>query len=780
MSAPHWPGLLMRRGFAFAGRKTKTLGSQIALLYVALLATVMAVTIVVTNSGIGVFARDAAERDLAANARVFDQIIATRQREMANAGELVARDFGFREAFATGDAATLASALQSLRDRAKVSAAGIVQLDGSVISSGVSGRIDGAALLGRLEGGQDRGIVLFGGTAALAATVPIELPDLAGWLILVNTLGPDDMGQLAGLSAVPVEAKVIDRSIVPAKLSAIALGEIGEVENAQGKQLVRVSEIKSMQDGQEPRLVLAHSLDAALARYNGLRIVLLAISFIGVLAGAWAAIRLSRGIARPLQLLASAARAYGDGAVARVKVQGAVEVRSLADSFNAMVDAVDEREQKISHASLHDALTDLPNRRFFIEKLDRAVMRQSEDYQTFVAFIDVDDFKAINDAMGHPFGDELLRTVALSMQDHYPDSMVARFGGDEFGLLLTGLGPSTDYASLARSLEATLNREMTVGGRGLPISASIGIAIGPQDGESTDTLLKNADLALHRAKSDGKGSCHFFEPELDAAASRRRRLEIDLREAIRDGDFELYFQPLFSISQGRVKGFEALMRWPHKEHGMISPATFIPIAEESGMIVQLGDWAVREACRQAAQWPDDISVAVNISPRQLVADSLTTCITQALAQTGLPASRLELEITESVFIGNVERTLKILHSLQSLGVRVALDDFGTGYSSLSYLRSFPFDKIKIDQSFVRALAEGGSAYAIVRAITTLADALGMETLAEGVETQDLMDILEKEGCDMIQGYLISRPVPGRDVARLLNSLQPNPVRAVAG
>ncbi len=770
---------MIKRARVFVGKRSRTLGSRIALLYVLLLTLVMGTTIVVASSGISMFARETAERDLAANARVFDKIIDTRQNQMDDAGEVLARDFGFREAFAIGDAPTLASALQSLRDRARVSEVAIIQLDGSVIASGAGGTIDGAAMLSRLENGQDRGVVTLDGAEALAAAVPIAMPDLAGWLVLVNRLGPDDMAQLARLSAVPVEARVVDRSGLSARLADVALGEIAEVDGSKGEKLVRVSAIASLQDGREPRLVLSHSLSAALARYSGLRMALLLISAIGVLAGAWAAVRLSRGIARPLQSLAEAARAYAGGAVAKVKVEGAVEVRSLASSFNAMVDAVEEREQQIMHASLHDALTGLPNRRFFIEKLDRAVARQNENYRTMVAFIDVDDFKAINDAMGHPFGDALLRSVAQGLQDKLEDAMIARFGGDEFGLLLDGLDPTTDFTALARTLEATLNREMTIDGRSILVSASVGIAIGPNDAETSDALLKSADLALYRAKSDGKGAYHFFEPELDAEASRRRRMEIDLRRAIRDGDFELYFQPLFSISENRVKGFEALMRWPHKEHGMISPATFIPIAEDSGMIVQLGEWAVREACRQAALWPADISVAVNISPRQLVADGLATCVAQALAQSGLPASRLELEITESVFIGNVERTLKILHSLQSLGVRVALDDFGTGYSSLSYLRSFPFDKIKIDQSFVRALEEGGSAHAIIRAITTLAEALGMETLAEGVETQELSDALKAEGCDMIQGYLISRPIPGGDVKRLLGKFQPQKTTVIA-
>lgn len=776
----HWPQRLLQRSRALIDRRAQTLGSRIALLYAVLLVAVMAVTIVVASSGINLFARQTAERELSANARVFDQIIATRQRQMADAGEVVAHDFGFREAFATGDAPTLTSALHSLRDRAKVSEVAIVQLDGSVISTGDDAAIDGAAMLSPLEQGQDRGVVTLSGSEALAAAVPIAMPDLAGWLILINRLGPQDMRQLSSLSAIGVKAQVVDRSNLSPALSQVSLGDIAELDGDKGELLVRVSAVASLQDGRQPRLVLEHSLDATLAHYTGLRAVLMLIGLIGVLMGTWAAIRLSRGIARPLQSLAEAARAYGGGAVAKVNVRGAIEVRSLAESFNAMVDAVDERERQIMHASLHDALTGLPNRRFFIEKLDRAVSRQSDTRRTFVAFIDLDDFKAINDTMGHPVGDEVLRSVAKSLQGRFPDAMVARFGGDEFGLLLTGLDPAEDCTAFARRLETTLNRETIIDGRAIVLSASVGIAVGPQDGDSADSLLKNADLALYRAKSDGKGAYHFFELELDAEASRRRRMEIDLRCAIRDGDFELYFQPLFSISERRVKGFEALMRWPHKDQGMISPASFIPIAEEAGLIVQMGEWALREACRQAAQWPDDISVAVNISPRQLAADSLATCVAQALAQTGLPASRLELEITESVFIGNVDRTLKILHSLRMLGVRVALDDFGTGYSSLSYLRSFPFDKIKIDQSFVRALGEGGSARAIIRAITTLADALDMETLAEGVETPELLEALLKEGCDMIQGYLISRPVPASNVQSLLGALHPGDAIAAAG
>ncbi len=749
---------------------SRSLGARVALIYIGLLVAVMGVTITVASSGISLFAHRSAERDLAANARVFEQIIASRQSQMADAGSVVARDFGFREALATGDRATLSSALASLRQRTGAREAAVIGLDGSVIPSAGSRQIDGAAILEALDAGKSRGVAKLDGDLALAAAVPIELPDLAGWLVLFNTLGPADLAELTRLSAVEVRGQVLDSPHMPPTFAALPLATVDTIAGASGDELAHISALQSLEAGLEPRLLLTHPLASAMKGFRQLQLVLTLIAVAGAGIGAWLSIRMARRIARPLRLLASAARKYGGGAVAKVNVEGETEVRSLARSFNAMVDAVEERERQITHTSLHDSLTGLPNRRFFLEKLDRAIVRQSADHRTLVAFVDVDDFKAINDTMGHPTGDALLRYVAVALQTRFPDAMVARFGGDEFGLLITGLDSAADCAGIARAIDNALNREVTVDGRPFLLSASFGIAIGPQDAEDADTLLKCADLALYRAKNGGKGAFHFFEPELDEEASRRRRIEIDLRRAMREGEFELYFQPLYSLTEERVKGFEALMRWPHPEQGMISPVDFIPIAEESGMIVQLGEWAIREACAHAATWPGELSVAVNISPRQLMADGLTTCIVQALASSGLPAERLELEITESVFIGNVERTLKLLHTIQSLGVRVALDDFGTGYSSLSYLRSFPFDKLKIDQSFVQALAEGGSAHAIVRAITTLADALGIETLAEGVEDVEDLETLRREGCNMIQGYLISRPVSARDVRTLLLSL----------
>ncbi|WP_232014682.1 putative bifunctional diguanylate cyclase/phosphodiesterase [Sphingopyxis sp. EG6] len=399
------------------------------------------------------------------------------------------------------------------------------------------------------------------------------------------------------------------------------------------------------------------------------------------------------------------------------------------------------------------------------------MLRRRDDMQLMVVYVDLDDFKVVNDTLGHPAGDTLLRNVAAHLQDVLGDAIVARLGGDEFAILLSDLPATENLAALADRLQDCFDRSIVIDGQQADASASLGIAVAPADGVDGITLMKNADLALYRAKRDGKSTYQFFERSLDEQARYRRQMELDLRLAIRDGGFELHFQPLYSLQEERLKAFEALIRWPHPERGMISPAEFIPLAEETGLIVQIGEWVVREACRQAASWPGDLAVAVNISPKQFLSPNLATVVLSALATSGLPATRLELEITESIFISNVERTLDALHGLRKLGVRIALDDFGTGYSSLSYLRSFPFDKLKIDQSFVRDLTAGGNANAVIRAITTLADALGMETLAEGVEDEAQAEILRQEGCRQIQGYLLSRPINARAVHEFIDEMQ---------
>jgi predicted signal transduction protein with EAL and GGDEF domain len=345
--------------------------------------------------------------------------------------------------------------------------------------------------------------------------------------------------------------------------------------------------------------------------------------------------------------------------------------------------------------------------------------------------------------------------------------MVARQGGDEFAVVQTPLAGPEEASQLAARLIEVLSGTFELDGHEVVVGASIGIALAPDDGDTSETLLRNADMALYRAKSEGRGTSHFFEAEMDRRLQARRLLEIDLRKAFVQNEFVLHYQPLVNLRSGRVSGFEALIRWCHPERGTISPGDFIPVAEEIGLIVPIGEWVLREACRQAATWPGDIHVAVNLSPVQFRSRGIVQAVLAALGTSGLAPHRLEIEITETVLLGETEANIATLHQLRSLGVKIAMDDFGTGYSSLSYLRSFPFDKIKIDRSFVHEMVERPDCVAIVRAVAGLGASLGIATTAEGVETVEQLERIRAEGCTEVQGYLFSAPRPACELAGLL-------------
>ena len=346
---------------------------------------------------------------------------------------------------------------------------------------------------------------------------------------------------------------------------------------------------------------------------------------------------------------------------------------------------------------------------------------------------------------------------------------IARMGGDEFALIQVGIAQPSDATILAERIIEVVSRPYDIDGQQVVIGTSIGIAMGPADGSSPDQLMRNADLALYRSKGQGRGVCRFFEPEMDEQMQTRRVMENDLRKALISGEFELHYQPVVNLNSNEVSGVEALIRWHHPEKGMISPGEFIPLAEENGFIIPLGEWALKSACNAARDWPDNMRVAVNISPVQFRKPGLVQTVVSALATAGLPAERLELEITEAVLLEDNDATLAMLHQLRELGVRIAMDDFGTGYSSLSYLQRFPFDKIKIDRSFINGMADGASSRGIIRAIAALANGLGMATTAEGVETQQQRDAVKSEGCTEMQGFLFSKPLTDREMKQLLQS-----------
>ncbi|MDO9714347.1 sensor domain-containing protein, partial [Paracraurococcus lichenis] len=457
----------------------------------------------------------------------------------------------------------------------------------------------------------------------------------------------------------------------------------------------------------------------------------------------------------------------------RVRYQYAIDGRPLT-ALGVVIDITERRaaEARIAHMAHHDALTGLPNRVRFRERLDAALTRVRRGEPCAVLCLDLDRFKEVNDTLGHPAGDALLRAVTERLRSELREvDTLARLGGDEFAVVQAGADQPHDATVLARRLVEVLGTPFDLDGHRVVIGTSIGIAFAPGDGADADALLKAADMALYRAKAEGRGCWCFFEPEMDARMQLRRTLELDLRRALAEGEFELHYQPIVGVRNRVVHGLEALIRWRHPERGLVPPDRFIPVCEETGMIVPLGSWVLRRACAEAVTWPGAPRVAINLSPTQFGSRGLVEAVQEALAASGLEPGRLELEITETAMLRDTEETLATLHQLKALGVRIAMDDFGTGYSSLGYLQRFPFDKVKIDRSFVRGLGEARASEAIVRAVAELCDGLDMSTTAEGVETEAQLAVLRRQGCGEAQGYLFAHPTPAPDVPALLARLQ---------
>jgi len=444
-------------------------------------------------------------------------------------------------------------------------------------------------------------------------------------------------------------------------------------------------------------------------------------------------------------------------------------LRSL--SSGGFVLSMDDVTTYVRNAELaeRDALTGLANRKALRDRLvERLASAARTGQATAVLYVDLDRFKAVNDTLGHPLGDALLRKVAERFKSALRDGdVVARLGGDEFAVIQSDAPQPAGATALATRLVDLIGRAYAIDGHILHIGASVGVAIAPNDGYEPDVLLKNADLALYRAKAEGRGCHRFFEPGMDERMQARRSMEIDLRRALALKQLELVYQPQFDLASNVIIGFEALIRWHHPTRGVVPPGEFIPLAEEIGVISAIGEWVLRTACKQAAAWPMPVSIAVNLSPVQFRGGKLAETVISALAQSQLPVQRLELEITEGALLDNTDEVLNVLNRLRELGVAVSMDDFGTGYSSLGYLQKFPFDKIKIDQRFIRDIDAQADRQAIFRAVTSLASTLRMKTIAEGVETEAELACIRAAGCDEVQGYLTGRPMPAGAAMALL-------------
>jgi len=453
--------------------------------------------------------------------------------------------------------------------------------------------------------------------------------------------------------------------------------------------------------------------------------------------------------------------------------------RPVLDQFNNFMgfrgsgtDLTETRksQQHVTQLARFDSLTKLANRFQMSEWLEKLLNSPRIDSRSCAVFLlDLDRFKQVNDTMGHPAGDALLVQVADRLRSTVGNmGRVGRLGGDEFQVLLPGHHQREGLAHLARRIIENLSQPYSIEGSRVVIGASVGISVCPDDGTTSEAIIRNADLALYAAKGGGRGRHHFYDEDLHSDAQERQQLEQDLRDAIAEGALELHYQPQVRTTTEQITGFEALLRWNHPKHGYMSPAKFVPIAEETGLVGQIGEWALRTACRDLATWPDDVRVAVNVSPLQFANPALPAIVTSAIASSGIAPGRLELEITESVFLGDDKSTEAMFSSLKGVGVRLALDDFGTGYSSLGYLKKAPFDKIKIDQSFVRGATVTGSRNgAIIASIVSLAEALGMETTAEGVETLDELELVRKLGCSHVQGYIYERSLTAEEATRRL-------------
>jgi diguanylate cyclase (GGDEF)-like protein len=600
-------------------------------------------------------------------------------------------------------------------------------------------------------------------------------------LVTLTTALADDLDGLSASATVAMEHDNIQRIASSVRVYGEAIDVFGsmlEIDFASAVEFFRPFDRNAIQVLAATRDIANQAVTDAKARADvsmhlaeSIRLSLIAASAAGTLLLFGIAALLTRTTVRSVKVIAAATEKVAQG-------HAVLDIRALArgDELGTIVDSLAVFQANVSQIAFmahHDPLTRLPNRVLFHDRIQQALARLDRNVGFAVLCLDLDRFKLVNDTLGYPVGDALLQKVAERLQACVREGdTVARLGGDEFAVILLAVNEPNEVDSLAERIIGTVGSSYEIDGHQIIIGTSIGMALAPADGAVSEELLKKADTALYDAKSSGGGVSCFFEDSMNAALQSRRQIEVGLRRAVTEGEFVLYYQPLVDAKSHRVCSCEALIRWQHPEQGLIYPDAFIPIAEASGLIGTIGQWVMRQACMDAMNWADDIKIAVNLSPSQFKDKHLVDYIRSALEASGLPANRLELEITESVLLNDSHLILAILREIKALGVQISMDDFGTGYSSLSYLRSFPFDKVKIDRSFIKDLPNDKNAMAIIRAIVGLGETFGMTVTAEGVETDEQAVQLALEDCTHLQGYLFSKPVPAANIPALIKHFAP--------
>lgn len=780
---------------------TRPLRYRIALVFIALLGLVQLVAFVAVDAANTANAERKLAAELDTGERIFAKLLAANAARLSDAVRVLAADFGFREAIATGDLDTVVSVLANHGGRVRADLSLLVSLDGAVAASTVDlpagYALPDFATLARQarRDGSATAVELLDGRLYQFVIVPVLAPVPVAWLTMgfeIDDRLARELRELAGLD-VSFAVRTGEWSLLASTLdtdgqAALAAGLRGQATATLGQYTGRDGEtfqlraiVLGAHDAGASHALLQRSLSAALAAFGPLKQTLLALGLLSLLVSAGGSLALARGITRPLSDLADAAHRFEAGDYATpVPVARRDEIGVLAGSLQAMGRAVAAREQEILRLAFEDTLTGLPNRTCFADRLGQALRAAARDGgRLAVLSLDLDRFRLINDSVGAAVGDHVLREVGqrLAAALRAADT-VARLAADEYAVLLPGADATTAVA-LAGKLAAALEAPIVYAGQPMDVGASIGVACHPEHGDDVDTLLRNATMAMSVAKQQRTG-CALFDAAYDTSRQEHLFLLGELRRAIEQNELRLYYQPKLRLADGVVTGTEALIRWQHPVRGLIPPGEFIPFAENTGYIRNLTAWALEAAIRQCAAWRRaglDLRVSVNVAARDLGVRDLPDRIATLLGRHGVPAGLVCLEITESGFMADPGHASQVLGRLRDLGLKLAIDDYGTGYSSLSYVMTLPVTELKLDRSFVVALARGHESATIIRSTAELGHGLGMEVVAEGVESATELALLATLGVDVAQGYAIARPLPAAEFERWLAARQATPLPA---